>query len=86
MIVWKYFLDTHKIAQKIRLGWKSIAVRRWNHIELAPGWNLAPVFKTEVKSPRGEISTHIERAATYESLLIDRGISPRGEISRVTGL
>ena len=42
---------------KIRPGRKLIAVTRWNHTELTPGWIFARVFKTEVKSPPGEIST-----------------------------
>ena len=37
------------------------------------GWNFAPVFKTEVKSPEDEISRRVECVTTYKSFLIDRG-------------
>ena len=42
----------YNIVHTIRLGWKLIAVTRWKHTELFPGWNLTPV-----KSPGGEISS-----------------------------
>ena len=37
------------------------------------GWNFAPVFKIEVKSPGDEISLLVECVTTYKSFLIDRG-------------
>ena len=51
MIVWKYSLNSHDIAHKTKPYWKSIAVTRWNHRELAPGWNFAPFFKTGKITP-----------------------------------
>ena len=63
VIVWKYFLDSHNIAHKIRPGWKLFAVTRLNHTELSP----------EVKSSRGEISLRVERVTTYKSFIIGRG-------------
>ena len=69
----KVFSGLVNITLKIRPDWKLIAVTRWNHTELVPWWNFAPVFKTEVKSPRGEISPRLERVTTYRSFLIDRG-------------
>ena len=70
MIVWKI---SHNIAHKIRPDWTFIAATSWNHTKLAPGWNFGPVFKTEVKSSRGEISPRVERVTTYSSFLIERG-------------
>ena len=50
-----------------------IAVTCWNYTELAPGWNFTPVFKTQVKSPLGEISPWVEHVTSYKSFFMDRG-------------
>ena len=86
------FWISHNMAHKIRLGWKLIAITSWNHAELALGWNFAPIFKTQVKSPRGKISPWIEFMTTYKIFLIGKGdftsvqILIRDVISHVSGL
>ena len=63
----------HNISHKIRPGWKLVAVNCWKRKELVSGWNFAPVFKAEVKSPRNEISLRVEHVTTCKGFHKDRG-------------
>ena len=58
-------------------GWKKIAFTRCFKHNFTPGQNLAPVFKTGVNSPRGEISAHLLCVNAMKTLIKDRGeLSP----------
>ena len=76
----------------VRTVHTKIAFTRWNHTEVALGWNFAPVFKTQVELPWDVISPWVKHVSICKSFLIDRGnfplgwISPQVEISCVTGL
>ena len=81
-ILWKYLLDySQNIVRKIRPGRKLIAVTHMKIIRNYPRGEILPVFKTELKSSRGETSLRVERVTTFKSFLIDdRGnFTPRAK-------